>query len=380
MKRLREIEERMKQIKTELNGENADIKVLNEETDKLIEERKALLSNAEKRKSLLDKLANGSLGDEQHLNIITKTEKRSFERGDKEYRSAFLNKIRGIELTETEKRAFSSVSGSAEAVIPTQTANEIIKKMKQIAPLLGEITLLNIAGNVRFAVEDTITDSILHTQNAEITAAEDTLKTVDLGAYEITKLVQVSKTVATMSIDAFESWLTDMLAEKLTEKICFYLINGTGTSQPQGVEKSNTWGTANSISVAKTASLTAANIQSLIGLLSGAYDKNAKFLMSKKTLFTDFMPLQDNAKNNIVRMEGHDFYVYGYPVLLDDTITLHEAYLGDFKKIVGNLSEAINIISGFDINTNSYKYLGTAMFDSKVADTNAFVKLVKATS
>lgn len=380
MKRLREIEERMKQIKTELNGENADIKVLNEETDRLIEERKALLSNAEKRKSLLDKLADGSLGNEQHLNIITKTEKRSFERGDKEYRSAFLNKIRGIELTETEKRAFSSVSGSAEAVIPTQTANEIIKKMKQIAPLLGEITLLNIAGNVRFAVEDTITDPTLHTQNAEITAAEDTLKTVDLGAYEITKLVQVSKTVATMSIDSFESWLTDMLAEKLTEKICLYLINGTGTSQPQGVEKSNTWGTTNSISVAKTAALTAANIQSLIGLLSGAYDKNAKFLMSKKTLFTDFMPLQDNAKNNIVRMEGHDFYVYGYPVLLDDTITLHEAYLGDFKKIVGNLSEAINIVSGFDINTNSYKYLGTAMFDSKVADTNAFVKLVKATS
>ena len=35
----------------------------------------------------------------------------------------------------------------------------------------------------------------------------------------------------------------------------------------------------------------------LIALLPGGYDANACFLMSKKTLFTDFMPLQD--KSNV---------------------------------------------------------------------------------
>lgn len=378
MNRLKEIETRLAAIRREADTEGADITALNNEADKLIEERKALMAAAEQRRGLLDKIGSGAAGN--GVPVIGEQEKRTYSRESAEYRSAFLKHIRGIELDEVEKRAFTSAESSAGAVIPTQTANEIIRKMKQLAPILGEITLLHVAGNVKFAVESTVADPALHTENAEITASTDTLTSVTLGSYEITKLVQVSKTVATMSIDAFESWLTDMLAEKITEKIDAYLISGTGTSQPTGVASAATWGDTNSVTVAKTSSLTSGNVQSLIGLLNGAYDRNAKFLMSKKTLFTDFMPLQDNSKNSIVRVEGHSYYIYGYPVMLDDNITVHEAFLGDFKKIVGNLSETINIVSGFDIDTNSYKYLGCAMFDSKIADANAFVKLVKATA
>ena len=288
--------------------------------------------------------------------------------------------MRNIELSDIEKRAFSSGASSAGAVIPTNTANEIIKKLKQHAPLLGEITLLQVAGNVKFAIENAKADAAIHTENAAITAGTDTFTTVALGGYEIVKLVQVSDTVATMSIDAFERWLVDMIAEKIAEKIGAFLTNGTGTNEPAGVASAATWGGTNSVTVTKAGSLTAANVQTLIGLLNGVYDSNAKFLMSKKTLFTDFMPLQDNSKNKIVTTEGKNYYVYGYPVMLEDNVTVHEAYLGDFKKIVGNLSESIAVKSQFDIDTNSNKYLGVAMFDSKVADSEAFVKLAKATS
>lgn len=380
--RINEIEERLNAIKAECEKEDADINALSQEADALIEERKAILDNVEKRKNTIENIVNG---------VETKTietfeedkkmeEKRTFDRSSAEYRTAFLKKVRGMELSEIEQRAFSSASSSAGAAIPTETANEIIRKLKQYAPLLGEITLLHVAGNVTFAIEDTINDPAIHTENASITGDSDTLTSVTLGSYEITKLVQVSKTVATMSIDAFEAWLVDMISEKIAQKICKYLIDGTGSSQPTGVEKAATWGDTNSVTVAKAAALTAANVQTLIGLLPAAYDKNAKFLMSKKTLFTDFMPLQDNSKNKLVTNEGNQYFVYGYPVMIDDSVTAHEAYLGDFKKMVGNLSEAINITSAFDINTNSYKYLGCAMFDSKVGVGEAFVKLVKATA
>lgn len=378
MNRIKEIETRLSAIKEEMEVDGADLEALNSETDNLIEERKNLLKAVEERKSILNKIGKGELGEGEK--IMQTEEKRTFGRDSAEYRSAFFKNLRGIELNEVEKRAFTSTTGSAGAVIPTQTANEIIKKLKQLAPLLGEITLLHVAGYVTFAIEGSKADAAIHTENGTLTATEDTLVSVTLGSYEICKLVQVSKTVATMSIDAFESWLVDMITEKLSEKITTYLVNGTGSSQPTGVEKAQTWGETNSVTVAKTASTTAANVQELIGLLPGAYDRNAKFLMSKKTLFTDFMPLQDNSKNKIVTVEGHNYYVYGYPVMLDDNVTMHEAYLGDFKKIVANLPEDINVVSGFDINTNSYKYLGAAMFDSKVAVAEAFVKLVKATA
>lgn len=379
MNRLQEIEQRLSSIKLEMDKPESNLEELNKEVDTLLEERKAIKEKIEQRKGMLDKI---SMGDgavikefKEERNLDT-----NFTPASIEYRNAYLKNIRGLELNDVEKRAFSSASNSAGSVIPTQTANEIIKKMKQYAPLLGEITLLQVAGNVKFAVEGTKNDAALHTENNTISGDADTLTEVSLSSYEITKLVQVSKTVATMSIDAFESWLTDMLAEKVSAKISRYLISGTGSSEPAGVGSITWTDNTNQITVAKAVALTSANVQSLIALLPGSYDANGKFLMSKKTLFTDFMPLQDNSKNSIVTVQGNSYFVYGYPVMLDEDITIHEAYLGDFKKIVGNLSEAINIISGFDINTNSYKYLGCAMFDSKVADSSAFVHLAKATA
>ncbi len=376
MTRLQEIEQRLSAIREEMNADGANLDALNSEVDSLISERNAIRTEVEKRKGILNKIGSGALGSGEP--IAQPEEQRSFDVSSPEYRSAFFKKLRRLELTETEKRAFSSGASSAGAVIPTQTANEIIKKLKQHAPLLGEITLLQVAGNVKFAIENAKADAAIHTENATITAGTDTLTTVTLGGYEIVKLVQISDTVNTMSIDAFESWLTDMLAEKIGEKIGVCLVNGTGASEPAGVASATTWGDTNSITVTKAGSLTAANVQALIGLLDGVYDANAKFLMSKKTLFTDFMPLQDNSKNSIVTVEGKDYFVYGYPVMLESNVAIHEAYLGDFKKIVGNLSEDIVVKSDFDINTNSNKFLGVALFDSKVADSDAFVKLAKA--
>lgn len=296
------------------------------------------------------------------------------------YRVAFFKRLQGKELSPEELTAYSSGASSAGAVIPTQTAEEIITKLKERAPLLQEITLLQVQGNVTFAVEGTNNAAAIHTENASITPAADTLVKVSLSGWEVTKLIQVSDTVKTMSINAFEGWLVDMLVESIADKISDMIINGTGSSQAKGIEKANTWGDTNSVSVAKAGSLTAANVQTLIGLLGGGYDANAKFIMSKKTLYTDFMPLQDNSKNDIVTREGRSYYVYGYPVLIDSRVTEHEAYLGDLKKYVANLAESVNVKADFDIDTNSNKYLGVAIFDGAPALGEAFVKLVKATS
>ena len=296
------------------------------------------------------------------------------------YRVAFFKRLQGKELSPEELTAYSSGASSAGAVIPTQTAEEIITKLKERAPLLQEITLLQVQGNVTFAVEGTNNAAAIHTENASITPAADTLVKVSLSGWEVTKLIQVSDTVKTMSINAFEGWLVDMLVESIADKISDMIINGTGSSQAKGIEKANTWGDTNSVTVTKAGSLTAANVQTLIGLLGGGYDANAKFIMSKKTLYTDFMPLQDNSKNDIVTREGRNYYVYGYPVMIDSRVTEHEAYLGDLKKYVANLAESVNVKADFDIDTNSNKYLGVAIFDGAPALGEAFVKLVKATS
>lgn len=380
--RIKEIEARLAAIKKEIEERGdamkaEEIDALEKETKELTEERAGLIAAAEKRNGILDNIAKGA-------GIVSRTFEQKQDNADPddpfgtpEYRSAWLKNLRRLPLTDAEKRAYANASGTGAEVVPTQTANEIISKVKKLAPMLNEVTLLHVKGAVKFAVEGTNNDAAIHEENAAITAAADTLTTVTLTGYEIIKLVQISDTVMTMSIAAFESWIVDMLAEAIARKVEDFFINGTGSSQPKGIDKANTWGAENSVTVTKAGSLTAANVQTLIGLLNAGYDRNAKFAMSKKTLFTDFMPLQDNSKNHIVTVQGNNYFVYGYPVLLSDYVKEHEAFLGDFKKVCANLAENINVKNAYDIDTNSYKYSGIAIFDCTPAIGEAFVKLAK---
>lgn len=381
--RIKEIEARLAAIKKEIEERGdamkaEEIDALEKETKELTEERAGLIAAAEKRNGILDNIAKGA-------GIVSRTFEQKQDNADPddpfgtpEYRSAWLKNLRRLPLTDAEKRAYANASGTGAEVVPTQTANEIISKVKKLAPMLNEVTLLHVKGAVKFAVEGTNNDATIHEENAAITAADDTLTTVTLTGYEIIKLVQISDTVMTMSIAAFESWIVDMLAEAIARKVEDFFINGTGSSQPKGIDKANTWRAENSVTVTKADSLTAANVQTLIGLLNAGYDRNAKFAMSKKTLFTDFMPLQDNSKNHIVTVQGNNYFVYGYPVLLSDYVKEHEAFLGDFKKVCANLAENINVKNAYDIDTNSYKYSGIAIFDCTPAIGEAFVKLAKA--
>lgn len=380
-----QIEQRLSAIRGEVDQEGADLTALNTEVNQLLEERQQLTDSAEERTALLSKLGAGSIGTPVPAMAPTPSmpEQRqatAYTAASPEYRSAWLQRLRNVDLTETEQRAFTTVTDSAGAVIPTDTVNSILTKVKQYAPLLSKINLLHVPGMVRFAVEKTVHDADYHAENAQISAKEDKLETIDLTAYEITKLVQVSKSVKTMSIPAFENWLVDMLARKIADKISDTILNGTGSSQGKGIEKANTWAEENSVEVALSASLTNADVQKLIALLPGGYDARAEFLMSKKTLFMDFMPLQDKNKHDIVTVQGNSYYIYGYPVTLDERIADHEAYLADLYTVIGNLPEDITITSGFDIDTNSFKFLGCAMFDCKPSMPDAIRKLRKADS
>ena len=380
---LKEIETRKAAIHELLQGEVTleQMTELETEVNELEEQRKTIESAWEKRQALINATQRGETTIVEEIKEERKMEVENVLAINQtpEYRSAWLKEIRKIEVNEVEKRALTTAEGSIGAVIPTMTANKIIDKIKQYAPLLSEIDLMQVPGGVTIAVEGVNNDADLHTEGATITAKADTLVKVTLGAYEVVKLVTISKSVSKMSIDAFESWLVDKIARKVARKISNLIVYGTGSSQPEGIDLAQTWGAGNSVTVALAGSLTADNVRSLIGLLPGGYDENAKFLMSKKSFYSDFIGLQDSAKHSLISNEGRQFFISGYPVMFDEAITLHEAYLGDFRAgYVGNMPEDANVVSQFVARENAFDFLGSAMFDGKVALDEAFVKLVKA--
>lgn len=384
---LEEVKEELKKIVEKLESSDdmtdEEISELEEKAAKLEAEKRSLITKAEKRKETLEKIKRNSTGYDVETAEEGKEERNMNEeniRSSKEYRSAFLKRLQRKDLTEAEERALTTASSSVGAAIPTITQNLIIERVFQVAPLLNEITLLRVDGNVTFAVESTVNDATLHTEGATITESGDVLIPVSLGQYEVNKYITISKSVSKMSIDAFETWITNMLGKMIAKAITNLIINGTGSSQPKGIDKAATWGDTNSVTVAKTGSLSEANVLTLVGLLNGGYDANAKWLMSKKTLINDFRPLQDKSKNDIFVKENGTYYIEGYPVLLDERVAEHDAFLGDLTMYVGNLGEEVTVDQDKKLSSNSFEFLGSAMFDGKPAVGDAFVKLTKATS
>ncbi len=375
--RITEIDLRMAEISQRLKADdvtNEELETLSAEVGSLAEERSSLEKQIQRR-GVLDMISGGA-GTVVQRGTAQTSEGNGGE--CPEYRNAWLKRLMGQQLNDVEERAFSNTAGNGKEVVPIRTMNAIITKVRDNCPLLSEITLLNVRGGVRFAVENSIGDAAAHDENASITPVTDTLVEVTLGGFEIVKLVVVSDTIRTMSIDSFEVWLVEQIAEKVASCINKWIINGTGAKQATGIAKANTWDETNSITVAAAKDLAASDVLGLIALLKSGYDSAAKLLMSKKTFFTDFMPLQDNSKSGIITVVGRNYYVYGYPVMLCDEVALHDAYLCVLKKYVANMPESITINTAYDIDHNNYKYSGVAIFDGKPVIGEAFVKLTKA--
>ena len=390
MTRLEKIEARLDEIEKELNSEEADAKTeeeldqIEEEVRSLKKEKSGILAAAEKRASLEKAIAEGKAGIDVTRNYFNggkeKVQERTFDNNSTEYRSAWLKNIRGMELNEIEKRALTTVAGSAGAVVPTTTVNKIIEKVKEFCPIINKIELLHVKGVVTIPAEGTTADAKKHAEGAAITADADTLLNVTLSGYEITKLVTISKSVETMSIDAFETWLVNKIARKVSDQIDNLVFNGSGTGEAQGVN-AIAWDATNSVTVAKSAALTEANVTGAVALMKAGYFANAEWYMSSTTFFADFHPLMNNSKNNVVTETNGTYRIMGKPVNFDERITLHEAILGDtFRGYIGNMPEDVNVTSQFVVRENAYDFLGCAIFDGKVQAVEAFVKIVKATA
>lgn len=383
MKTLKEIEARLAAIKKEIDTRGAELKAeelnaLELETKELTEERAGLIAAAEKRNGILDAIAKGAgvsmraFEDQENNNAAPKSVRDSAE-----YRSAFMKRLMGVPLNEAEQRDMTSAANSVGVVVPTATQNEIIKKIKETAPLMDEITLLHVAGNVTFAVEGNVADvTSVHTEAGLITASEDTLVSVHLAGYEIVKLVRISETVRTMSVNAFEVWLVEMLSEKIAYAIEHFIVKGSGINQPKGIDALTYTDGTNAVDYAG-AKPTVAEVQKLISCLPSRHARKAKFLMHRSTLWTDIAPLRDDAKAPILHGDGAGaFTIYGYPVMFSDSVDAGDIFFGNYKMIVGNLAQDVNVKasehSGFSYNAIDYR--GTAIFDCDIADTGAFVK------
>ena len=373
-----QLQARLEELKAETSEEKRDA-LGNDELEARITEMEAIRNEIDARKAAAAEEARKCDEAAQMSGkpiIEEKTEVKHMERNSVEYRDLWIKNLQG-HLNEEEARAYAAAD--ANNAVPTLVSDKMFEKMKKLAPMLSEITLLRVAGNVKFATEGVRNTAVKHTENSAMTAAADTIVNVTLGGFEFMKVIQISRTAALMSVNAFEDWLVEMLAGDIARAIDDYIINDA----TNGIAALTYTTGTNQILDTATTGYKYADICDLIALLPAAYDAEAKFLTNKKTLYGQIAQIVDSAKRPIFvpdTVNGIGGTLMGYPVVVDDYVTTANGavYLGKWTDVVGNLPEDIHVdrdeSAGF--TANAIVYRGISVFDSKPAKGDAIVRLV----
>lgn len=376
IQRLLEIEKRKSEINASLatlKGE--ELKTACDEVDTLITEEKELRTKATTAAKLNSGEQRGNIVEKPIETPVVEIEKRSKEElsDSAEFRSAFLKNLQGKDLTEIEKRAMVT-SSNVGSVIPTQTLNKIVEKLKQVAVIFPMVTSLSIPSNVTIPVEDTVTDA---SWVAEATASTDgadvTTGSVALGAYKLIKTLEISAAVEAMSIDTFEDFIVNQLGNKVKIAIDLAILKGNGTTQAKGI--------VNSITAITTAATTGWTYDDVLALLSGLstmYASNAVILMNRKTLYGQIAKIKDDVKRPIFVASAEDGFagkIMGYPVKTYDAMDDNQIIFGDFSYYYFNTVKpfAIEKDASVGFRSGSTVYRAMALCDGKVALADAFV-------
>ncbi|NLC40111.1 MAG: phage major capsid protein, partial [Clostridiaceae bacterium] len=295
--KLAEIRERLDEIRDhELDREDADLDKLEIETRSLLEKKAVILEKAAERKAKADYVTNlpydqvkiiktfGRDGDDNPYR------RESMENKDIEMRAFQKYITTGVKgITEAEERALN-LSGAA-AVLPVDVHNTLITSEKY-SDLLNRATIINqggagkiyipIASNTAASWKVENTDQL----NDASIEASPTLTKLELGGYELMRLMQISGASASMTVSGFTDLMLQLLASEVTESLEKSFISGTGIGQPKGLDELTWTPNTNQVVTASAATaIGAGDIATALSLLPQKYARNAIILMNSDMLY-----------------------------------------------------------------------------------------------
>ena len=385
-----EVEKRAAEIGKLIDSDaNADISALNVELDGL----KMAKDNLEARSAAQGKLTgfNPITGK----NYSHKEEKRDDDIfSSVEYRTAFYKKMLGKPMTDVDRNVFSRAqeqavterraaltTGTNTAVIPTSTLNEVVKKAATQGNILNFVRQFRVPANLAVPVATPEDAAEWHAEGTDATPSTNAPTSVVFNAYELMKVFSMSVAANTMSIPAFESYLSTELTRTVGAALNGAVFNGTGTNQAQGILSGITWDTANSTTFASSG-LKYTDVLKLASMLKAGYSAGAVFAMSNATLFNRVMAVTDTTGKPMFTnpIDGGAGYMLGHAVVVDDYIPADTILFGNFQYYGLNLSQDImlEVSRESSFKQGLIDYRAMAVADGKPIVPEAFCRLTVA--
>ena len=320
---------------------------------------------------------------------------------------AVLDKVND-DFRRTNEAVMQTTSGTSGAalLIPETIRDGIWREMGELHPILADLQMTFVPGDFTIIKEneDSLATDAAAYDEADEVGDNDTVSfaEINLSGCELAKAVTVSWKAKKMTIDAFLTYITTKIAEKMGNALAKWVVSGQGkpgggatfkaeaygirtrilaeANTPQVItydDTTNPTGPTGPTDPIDYTKLTAAMAKIKSGYLSGAviYAKN-DVIWNKLANIVDgidrpmFVP--DPTSGGVGRL-------FGLVVKEEDAIPAGEILIGNVAKgYVMNANENISLYQEDHVKARKTDYMGYAIVDGDVLTTKAFVLIKEA--
>ena len=271
------------------------------------------------------------------------------------------------------------------AIVPTSIANKIIKKVKDISPILSRATVYYMTGELKVPVYGASSGhdvKVAYSDDfTELTADAGKFTSVDLKGYLVGALTLIGRKLKTNAMFNVTDFIVNYMAEEIAAFLEGELLNGT-TSKMEGALS-----TTNEKTAAAVAAITADELIDLQAKVKQAFQSDACWIMHPET-FTAVKKLKDGQSRYLLQDDFSGEFPYrllGKPVFVSDNMP--KIATGAKTVLYGDMSGlSVKIAEQLEIEVLREKYatqhaIGVVAWmevDSKVTDSQRMAVLKMA--
>ena len=271
------------------------------------------------------------------------------------------------------------------AIVPTSIANKIIKKVKDISPILYRATVYYMTGELKVPVYGASSGhdvKVAYSDDfTELTADAGKFTSVDLKGYLVGALTLIGRKLKTNAMFNVTDFIVNYMAEEIAAFLEGELLNGT-TSKMEGALS-----TTNEKTAAAAAAITADELIDLQAQVKQAFQSDACWIMHPET-FTAVKKLKDGQSRYLLQDDFSGEFPYrllGKPVFVSDNMP--KIATGAKTVLYGDMSGlSVKIAEQLEIEVLREKYatqhaIGVVAWmevDSKVTDSQRMAVLKMA--
>ena len=232
------------------------------------------------------------------------------------------------------------------AIVPTSIANKIIKKVKDISPILSRATVYYMTGELKVPVYGASSGhdvKVAYSDDfTELTADAGKFTSVDLKGYLVGALTLIGRKLKTNAMFNVTDFIVNYMAEEIAAFLEGELLNGT-TSKMEGALS-----TTNEKTAAAAAAITADELIDLQAKVKQAFQSDACWIMHPET-FTAVKKLKDGQNRYLLQDDFTGEFPYrllGKPVFVSDNMIATGAktvLYGDMSGLSVKIAEQLEI-------------------------------------